>query len=71
LAAGGLGRWLGQSVDELNEFKQDVYFEDQTIANAKLVIVMSRHTVLLKDKVLYVIPTGEITQMRTAAKDTK
>jgi uncharacterized membrane protein YedE/YeeE len=69
--AASLGRWLGESVEETATFNQDVYFKDQTLNNMKLVIVMSRHTVLLKDGVLYVVPTGDITKFRTADKNAK
>jgi hypothetical protein len=71
IIAAGLGRWLGESVEETSDFNQDVYFKDQTLNNVKLVIVMSRHTVLLKDKVLYVVLTGDITKFRTADKNAK
>jgi hypothetical protein len=69
--AGGLGRWLGESVEETADFNQDVYFKEQMLSNVKLVIVMSRHTVLLKDKVLYVVPTGDIMEFWTADKNAK
>jgi hypothetical protein len=69
--AAGLGRWLGESVQETANFNQDVYLKDQLLNNVKLVIVMSRHTVLLKDGVLYVMPTGDITKFRTADKNVK
>lgn len=68
ICAGSLGRWLGKSVEETSNFNQDVYFKDQSLTNVKLVIVMSRHTVLLKDKVLYVVPTADISKFRTAEK---
>jgi hypothetical protein len=71
LGAGSLGRWLGQSVEETTAFNQDVYFKDQSLNNVKLVIVMTRHAVLLKDSVLYVVPTGDITKFRTADKNAK
>ena len=69
--AGSLGRWLGESVKETSDFNQDIYVKDQTLNNVKLVIVMSRHTVLLKDGVLYVVPTGDITKFRTVDKNAK
>jgi hypothetical protein len=69
--AAGLGRWLGESAQEAANFNQDVYLKNQLLNNVKLVIVMSRHTVLLKDGVLYVMPTGDITRFRTADKDAK
>ena len=66
--AGSLGHWLGESVQETSNFNQDVYLKDQSLNNMKLVIVMSRHTVLLKDNVLYVMPTADISKFRTAEK---
>jgi hypothetical protein len=64
LIAGGLGRWLGESIDETSNFTQDVAMKDQTFTNVKLVMVMSRHTILLKDGVLFVVPTADITQFK-------
>jgi hypothetical protein len=66
VCAGALGRWLGYSVEETSAFNQDVRFKDQTLNDAKLVIVMSRHTVLLKDRILYVVPTGDIAKFQTS-----
>jgi hypothetical protein len=66
IIAGGLGRWLGDSVEETTAFNQDVHFRDQTLNDAKLVIVLSRHTVLLKDRILYVVPTSDITKFQTS-----
>jgi hypothetical protein len=66
--AGSLGRWLGESVEETSNFNQDVYVKDQSLNDVKLVIVMSRHTILLKDKALYVMPTADISKFRTAEK---
>jgi hypothetical protein len=64
LIAGGLGRWLGQSIDETSGFIQDVSMKDQTFTDVKVVMVMSRHTILLKDGVLFVVPTADITQFK-------
>jgi hypothetical protein len=66
-----IGQWLGESVEETADFNQDVALKDQTLTNAKLVIVMSRHTVLSKDGVLYVVPTSDITRFRTVDKNAK
>ena len=60
------GRWLGESVMETSEFDQDVYLKTETIKSAKVVIVLSRHTILLKDRMLYVVPTGDITKFETS-----
>lgn len=71
--AGGLGQWLGQVVKETSEFNQDIALKDkdQMLTNAKLIIVMSRHTVLVKDDALYVLPTSDITKFQKAAKEAK
>jgi hypothetical protein len=66
IGAGALGSWLGESVEETTSFNQDVYFKDQTLKDAKLIIVLSRHTMLLKDRILYVVPTGDITKFQTS-----
>jgi hypothetical protein len=63
--AASLGHWLGESVIETSEFDQDVSFKNETIKGVKVVIVLSRHTVLLKDRILYVVPTGDITKFQT------
>jgi hypothetical protein len=68
IATSCLGTWLAYSVSETSEFDQDVTLKDQILSGAKLIIVMSRHTILLKDKVLYVVPTADIIQFRTADK---
>jgi hypothetical protein len=60
------GQWLGYSVSETSQFDQDVYLEDETIKSAKLVIVLARHTVLLKDRMLFVVPTGDIIKFQTS-----
>jgi hypothetical protein len=65
------GQWLGSTVKETPTFNQDVYVKDQTLNDVKLVIMMSRHTVLFKDGVLYVVPTADITKFRTADRDAK
>lgn len=61
LGSGALGQWLGYSVLE-TETPQDIKINGTVIDGVKVVIVMSRHTVLLKDHDLYVVPTGDISQ---------
>ena len=68
ISTASVGMWLAYSVLETSEFDQDVTLKDGTLSSAKLIIVMSRHTILLKDKVLYVVPTADISQFRTASK---
>jgi hypothetical protein len=62
------GQWLAYSVSETSEFDQDVQFKNGTLTDAKLVIVMTRHTIFQKDSVLYPIPTADIEQFKTAGK---
>lgn len=71
--AGSLGQWLGRVVTETSEFNQDIALKDkdQMLTNAKLIIVMSRHTVLAKEDALYVLPTSDITRFQKAAKQAK
>lgn len=62
--AGGLGQWLGYSVLE-TEKPLDVQVKDTAMTGIKIVIVMSRHTVLLKDHDLFVVPTSDISQIHS------
>lgn len=62
----GFGQWLGYAVLENTEFDQNVYVKDTTFNDTKLVIVMSRFTVLPKDRLLYVVPTSNISKFQTA-----
>jgi hypothetical protein len=58
------GQWIALTVVESPEIAQDVVTKDQTFSCVKVVIVMSRHAVLLKDDSLLVIPTADITQFK-------
>jgi hypothetical protein len=62
------GQWLGYSVLYTSQFDQDVTFKGGTLNGAKLVATLSRNTILMKDGVVYVIPTADVTQFRNAAK---
>jgi MFS family permease len=62
--AGALGQWLGYSVLE-TEKPQDVKLKGNEMNGVKVVIVMSRHTIFLKDHDLYVVPTDDITQFHS------
>lgn len=62
--AGGLGQWLGYSVLE-TEKPQDVKLKDGDMNGVKVVIVMSRHTIFLKDHDIYVVPTDDIKQFHS------
>jgi hypothetical protein len=58
-----LGQWLGYSVQESAK-GQEITLKDKTLSDMKVVLVMSRHTILLKDGMLYVLPTGDITSFK-------
>jgi hypothetical protein len=62
----GSGRWLGDSVIEDSQFDQDVSLKNETLQGVKVIIVLSRHTVLLKDRTVYVVPTADITKFQTS-----
>jgi hypothetical protein len=64
----GFGKWVADLVMESNVFDQNVRLRDQAINNAKLVIVLSRFTVLLKDNELHVVPTADIIEFHSAHK---
>jgi MFS family permease len=64
--AGALGQWLGYSVLEAGEI-HDIKTKRGTLDGQKLVIVMSRHTVLMKDRDISVLPTADILQFHTTA----
>jgi hypothetical protein len=66
LTTGMCGQWAAYSVLESSRFDQNIRGKDWTFDAAKVVIVMSRFTVLLKDQILYVVPTADILQFRTS-----
>jgi len=66
VGASSFGAWLGQSVNETAK-PQDVTVKSETISQAKLIIVMARHTILLKDKTIYVVQTSDIVEFKSAA----
>jgi hypothetical protein len=58
------GQWLAYTVQERSEFDQDIVTKSGEFKSGKIVIVMSRFTVLLQDKTLHVVPTGDITEFK-------
>lgn len=60
-----IAQWLAYSISETSEFDQDVILKSETITDAKVIIVLSRFTILLKDKMLHVVPTADITKFQT------
>jgi hypothetical protein len=65
------GQWLGYSVLDSSLFNRDIYLKNETINDAKLIIIMSRHTVFQKDNLIYVVPTADIDRFRSAAASEK
>ncbi|HUZ33470.1 MAG TPA: hypothetical protein VMV19_15400 [Xanthobacteraceae bacterium] len=58
------GQWLGYSVLESAKL-MDIKLKDGTLNSVKLIIVMSRHTILLKGREIYVLPTTDISQFHS------
>jgi hypothetical protein len=58
-----LGQWLGYSVQESAK-GQEIALKDKTLNDMKVVLVMSRHTILLKDGMLYIVPTADIASFK-------
>ena len=64
----GLGKWMADLVLDTTVFDLNITIKDQVINDAKLVIVLSRYTVLLKDNELHVVPTADISEFHSAHK---
>jgi hypothetical protein len=60
------GQWLGYSVLETNKL-MDIKITDSMVTGARIVIVMSRHTIFLKDREIYIVPTADIQQFHRTA----
>lgn len=65
IEAGILGQYLGYEVRE-SKTSADIATKSTTMTGMKVVIVMSRHTVLLKDKEIFIVPTADIVQIHKA-----
>jgi len=65
LAAGAFGQWLGYSVLEVARVT-DVKTKSGELSGVKVVMVLSRHTILLKDKDIYVVRTDEILEFHSS-----
>lgn len=66
LCAGGAGEWLGRSALEVGR-PLDVKVKETTMSGVKLIVELSRHTVLLRDHDIFIVPTGDITQIHEVA----
>lgn len=65
LATSAFGQWLAYAVLQSPYYEQDVYLKNQTLNKAKVVLIMSHHTILLVNQELYIVPTADITQIKT------
>ena len=65
LLSGFAGQWLAYTVQERPDFDQDIVTKNGEFKSAKIVIVMSRFTVLLQDMTLHVVPTADIIEFKT------
>lgn len=68
LLAFGFGKWMADLALDTTAFDLNVTIKGQVINDAKLVIVLSRYTVLLKDNELHVVPTADISEFHSAHK---
>jgi hypothetical protein len=66
LSAGSAGEWFGRSVIEAGQ-PLEVKMKDAAMTETKLVIELSRHTILLKNRDIYIVPTADITQFHEVA----
>jgi hypothetical protein len=57
------GTWLGFSMLESKANDQDVFLKNETLNRAKLIMMMTHHTILYKDGVVYVVPTADINRV--------
>jgi hypothetical protein len=62
--AAAMGWWLGYSVLEVGT-AQEIKLKDGSFGATKVIIVMSRHTILLKDNDIFVVPTGDVLQFHS------
>jgi hypothetical protein len=70
-SAASFGQWLAYSVLETSDFDQDVTLKNDTLTKAKVIVVMSRHTILTRDGVIYVIPDSRYFEVSAQRSDRK
>lgn len=66
IGAGATGQWLGHSVLEVGR-PIEVKVKDTTLNDVKVIVELSRHTILLKGHDIYIVPTTDITQFHEIA----
>jgi hypothetical protein len=55
---------LGYSVLESAK-AQEITLKDKTLSDMKVIIVMARHTILSRDKSIFIVPTADIAQFKS------
>lgn len=58
------GQWLGLTIDESTK-GQDVVVKDMVLNDVKVIAILSRHTILLQNETILVVPTGDISQFKS------
>jgi len=66
IISGATGNWLGHSVLEVGQ-PLEIKIKDATMTDTKLIIELSRHAILLKNRDIYIVPTADITQFHEVA----
>lgn len=59
-----LGQWLGFTVEEAGNGQQ-VVVKDKVLSDVKIIAVLARHTIILQDKMILVVPTADISQFKS------
>jgi MFS family permease len=65
LASVSFGQWLGFTVQETGK-GQDVTVKDKELNNVRVIAILARHTILLQDENILVVPTADITQIKSS-----
>jgi hypothetical protein len=66
VGAGATGNWLGHSILEVGR-PIDIKVKETTLNGVKLIVELSRHTILLKEHDIYIVPTADIAQIHSVA----
>jgi hypothetical protein len=64
-----LGAWLGYSVLDSSIDNVNVTVKSETITDAKLILIMSHHTILYADQKVLVVPTDEVLKIAKVHKE--
>ena len=61
--AGAAGRTFGLYVRDVSSYKHEIWTKAEKLVNAKLILMLSHHSVLYLDEKVIAIPTTEITKI--------